>query len=78
MKSNVDNLESEMARLTQNIGKIATSSSAIHSSLGGKREKIRQLNGVHSLLTKVLGPLLPCMGLNCDYETSLLTQTFQT
>ncbi|KAG0291812.1 Vacuolar protein sorting-associated protein 51 [Linnemannia gamsii] len=53
MKSNVDNLESEMARLTQNIGKIATSSSAIHSSLGGKREKIRQLNGVHSLLTKL-------------------------
>ncbi|KAF9157095.1 Vacuolar protein sorting-associated protein 51 [Linnemannia schmuckeri] len=54
MKSNVDNLESEMARLTQNIGKIATSSSAIHSSLGGKREKIRQLNGVHSLLTKAV------------------------
>ncbi|KAG0278206.1 Vacuolar protein sorting-associated protein 51 [Linnemannia exigua] len=53
MKSNVDNLESEMSRLTQNIGKIATSSSAIHSSLGGKREKIRQLNGVHSLLTKL-------------------------
>ncbi|KAF8927352.1 Vacuolar protein sorting-associated protein 51 [Haplosporangium gracile] len=53
MKSNVDNLESEMARLTQNIGKIATSSSAIHSSLGGKRGKIRQLNGVHSLLTKL-------------------------
>ncbi|KAG0010927.1 Vacuolar protein sorting-associated protein 51, partial [Entomortierella chlamydospora] len=53
MKSNVDNLESEMSRLTQNISKIATSSSAIHSSLGGKREKIRQLNGVHSLLTKV-------------------------
>ncbi|KAF9123500.1 Vacuolar protein sorting-associated protein 51 [Mortierella sp. 14UC] len=53
MKSNVDNLESEMARLTQNIGKIATSSSAIHSSLGDKREKIRQLNGVHSLLTKL-------------------------
>ncbi|KAF9906433.1 Vacuolar protein sorting-associated protein 51 [Linnemannia zychae] len=53
MKSNVDNLESEMARLTQNISKIATSSSAIHSSLGGKREKIRQLNGVHSLLTKL-------------------------
>ncbi|KAF8926102.1 hypothetical protein EDD21DRAFT_235715 [Dissophora ornata] len=53
MKSNVDNLESEMSRLTQNISKIATSSSAIHSSLGGKREKIRQLNGVHSLLTKL-------------------------
>ena len=60
MKSNVDNLESEMARLTQNISKIATSSSAIHSSLGGKREKIRQLNGVHSLLTKVLGSLALC------------------
>ncbi|KAF9950929.1 Vacuolar protein sorting-associated protein 51 [Mortierella alpina] len=53
MKSNVDNLESEMSRLTQNIGRIATSSSAIHSSLGSKREKIRQLNGVHSLLTKL-------------------------
>ncbi|KAF9159746.1 Vacuolar protein sorting-associated protein 51 [Mortierella sp. AD010] len=53
MKSNVDNLESEMSRLTQNISKIATSSSAIHSSLGSKREKIRQLNGVHSLLTKL-------------------------
>ncbi|KAG0199539.1 Vacuolar protein sorting-associated protein 51 [Mortierella sp. GBA30] len=53
MKSNVDNLESEMSRLTQNIGKIAISSSAIHSSLGSKREKIRQLNGVHSLLTKL-------------------------
>ncbi|KAG0336451.1 Vacuolar protein sorting-associated protein 51 [Podila humilis] len=53
MKTNVDNLESEMSRLTQNIDKIATSSSAIHSSLGGKREKIRQLNGVHSLLTKL-------------------------
>ncbi|GJJ77185.1 vacuolar protein sorting-associated protein 51 [Entomortierella parvispora] len=53
MKSNVDNLESEMSRLTENISKIATSSSAIHSSLGGKREKIRQLNGVHSLLTKL-------------------------
>ncbi|KAF9967393.1 hypothetical protein BGZ70_009716 [Mortierella alpina] len=52
MKSNVDNLESEMSRLTQNIDRIATSSSAIHSSLGSKREKIRQLNGVHSLLTK--------------------------
>ncbi|KAF9433776.1 Vacuolar protein sorting-associated protein 51 [Entomortierella beljakovae] len=53
MKSNVDNLESEMSRLTENIGKIAVSSSAIHSSLGGKRDKIRQLNGVHSLLTKL-------------------------
>ncbi|KAF9196012.1 Vacuolar protein sorting-associated protein 51 [Haplosporangium sp. Z 11] len=53
MKSNVDNLESEMSRLTQNIGQIASSSAAIHSSLGGKREKIRQLNGVHSLLTKL-------------------------
>ncbi|KAG0220752.1 hypothetical protein B0O80DRAFT_462001 [Mortierella sp. GBAus27b] len=53
MKSNVDNLESEMSRLTQNISKIATSSSAIHSSLGTRRDKIRQLNGVHSLLTKL-------------------------
>ncbi|KAF9582885.1 Vacuolar protein sorting-associated protein 51, partial [Lunasporangiospora selenospora] len=53
MKSNVDNLESEMTRLTENIGKIATSSGAIHNSLGTKREKIRQLNGVHSLLTKL-------------------------
>ncbi|KAG0240166.1 Vacuolar protein sorting-associated protein 51 [Actinomortierella wolfii] len=53
MKSNVDNLESEMTRLTQNIGKIAASSSTINSSLGAKREKIRQLNGVHSLLTKL-------------------------
>ncbi|KAF9428628.1 Vacuolar protein sorting-associated protein 51 [Podila epigama] len=53
MKSNVDNLESEMSRLTYNIGKIADSSSSIHKSLGGKREKIRQLNGVHSLLTKL-------------------------
>ncbi|KAF9945224.1 Vacuolar protein sorting-associated protein 51, partial [Modicella reniformis] len=33
MKSNVDNLESEMSRLTHNINRIATSSSTIHSSL---------------------------------------------
>ncbi|KAF9348493.1 Vacuolar protein sorting-associated protein 51 [Mortierella sp. AD094] len=64
MKSNVDNLESEMSRLTQNISKIATSSSAIHSSLGGKREKIRQLNGVHSLLTKAtVTEISECVGL---------------
>ncbi|KAF9111360.1 Vacuolar protein sorting-associated protein 51 [Mortierella sp. AM989] len=64
MKSNVDNLESEMSRLTQNISKIATSSSAIHGSLGGKREKIRQLNGVHSLLTKAtITEISECVGL---------------
>lgn len=72
MKSNVDNLESEMSRLTQNIGKIATSSSAIHSSLGGKREKIRQLNGVHSLLTKVHDNITDQMSSTINLLTALL------
>lgn len=70
MKSNVDNLESEMSRLTQNISKIATSSSAIHSSLGGKREKIRQLNGVHSLLTKVHSNTVEKNVLSFHYRSS--------
>ncbi|KAF9981979.1 hypothetical protein BGZ75_006675 [Mortierella antarctica] len=72
MKSNVDNLESEMSRLTQNIGRIATSSSAIHSSLGSKREKIRQLNGVHSLLTKHFKHLTVFTGIERECKTIMV------
>ncbi|KAF9361871.1 Vacuolar protein sorting-associated protein 51 [Mortierella sp. NVP85] len=72
MKSNVDNLESEMSRLTQNISKIATSSATIHSSLGTKREKIRQLNGVHSLLTKHYKHLTVFTGIEKECKTIMV------
>ncbi|KAF9972567.1 Vacuolar protein sorting-associated protein 51 [Actinomortierella ambigua] len=78
MKSNVDNLESEMARLTQNIGKIAASSSTINNSLGTKREKIRQLNGVHSLLTKLQFVFELPANLNHCLETGSYTQAVKS
>ncbi|RUP43157.1 hypothetical protein BC936DRAFT_137536 [Jimgerdemannia flammicorona] len=53
MKSNVQNMESEMDRLTNNMSKITEQCATVNNALGPRREKIRQLNGVHNLLKKV-------------------------
>lgn len=53
MKSNVENMESEMDQLSQSINNISNVASSVNSALGPKRDKIRQLTGVHDLLKKV-------------------------
>jgi SMC interacting uncharacterized protein involved in chromosome segregation len=54
MKSNVENMETEMERLTKNVERISHNSSAINETFGEKRTKIHQLSGVHNLLKKVM------------------------
>lgn len=46
-------MESEMDRLTNNMSKITEQCATVNTVLGPRREKIRQLNGVHNLLKKV-------------------------
>ncbi|RUS21905.1 hypothetical protein BC937DRAFT_91072 [Endogone sp. FLAS-F59071] len=53
MKSNVQNMESEMDRLTNNMSKITEQCATVNTALGPRREKIQQLNGVHNLLKKL-------------------------
>ncbi|CAG8458877.1 847_t:CDS:10 [Diversispora eburnea] len=53
MKSNVESMESEMQQLSQNITEISNVNSSMNTILGPKREKIRQLTGVHDLLKKI-------------------------
>ena len=53
MKSNVENMESEMDQLSQSIKNISNVTTSVNSALGPKRDKIRQLTGVHDLLKKV-------------------------
>ncbi|CAI2192880.1 1451_t:CDS:10, partial [Funneliformis geosporum] len=53
MKSNVENMESEMDQLSQSIKNISDVTSSVNSALGPKRDKIRQLTGVHDLLKKI-------------------------
>ncbi|RIA83584.1 hypothetical protein C1645_785985 [Glomus cerebriforme] len=53
MKSNVENMESEMDQLSQSINNISNVTSSVNSALGLKRDKIRQLTGVHDLLKKI-------------------------
>ncbi|CAG8771609.1 19004_t:CDS:2, partial [Racocetra fulgida] len=52
MKSNVESMESEMDQLSKSISNISNVTSLVNSALGPKREKIRQLTGVHDLLKK--------------------------
>ncbi|CAG8674102.1 9994_t:CDS:10 [Funneliformis caledonium] len=53
MKSNVENMESEMDQLSQSIKNISNVTTSVNSALGPKRDKIRQLTGVHDLLKKI-------------------------
>ncbi|POG78002.1 hypothetical protein GLOIN_2v1541000 [Rhizophagus irregularis DAOM 181602=DAOM 197198] len=53
MKSNVENMESEMDQLSQSINNISNVTSSVNSALGLKRDKILQLTGVHDLLKKI-------------------------
>ncbi|KAF0447367.1 Vacuolar protein sorting-associated protein 51 [Gigaspora margarita] len=53
MKSNVESMESEMDQLSKSISNISNVTSLVNDALGPKREKIRQLTGVHDLLKKI-------------------------
>lgn len=52
MKTNVINMEEEIKRLAENMGKISTSSDQISSTLSARREKIEELTGIYRLLKK--------------------------
>jgi len=53
MKSNVEDMETEMDRLRGHIDKVTSQCTEIDSALAPRREKIRQLDGVHNLLKKL-------------------------
>ena len=53
MRQNVENMETEMAKLTSIVEKVAISSTTVHNALAEKRAKVHQLSGVHNLLKKV-------------------------
>ncbi|CAG8452606.1 7308_t:CDS:10 [Scutellospora calospora] len=53
MKNNVESMESEMDQLSKSISNISNVTSSVNTALGPKREKIRQLTGVHDLLKKI-------------------------
>lgn len=53
MKFNVENMEVELSKLSDQIGKISSKSTAIHDTLNPRRSKMRQLGGRHSLLKKL-------------------------
>jgi hypothetical protein len=53
MKSNVEDMETEMDRLRDHMDKVTIQSSEIDTTLAPRREKIRQLDGVHNLLKKL-------------------------
>ncbi|KJE89559.1 hypothetical protein CAOG_001004 [Capsaspora owczarzaki ATCC 30864] len=70
MKSKVESMEDEMAKLAQNMSSITTASAEIHGSLGKKHEQIAKLTNVHLLLKKLQflfelpARLKKCMELN--------------
>eukprot|EP01112_Ceratiomyxa_fruticulosa_P012023 TRINITY_DN3309_c0_g1_i1.p1 TRINITY_DN3309_c0_g1~~TRINITY_DN3309_c0_g1_i1.p1 ORF type:complete len:795 (-),score=178.23 TRINITY_DN3309_c0_g1_i1:42-2426(-) len=53
MKSNVESMEEEMARLSKNMETITNCSDKIDSVLAPRRDKIEQLSGIHRLLQKL-------------------------
>ncbi|KAI8087890.1 Vps51/Vps67-domain-containing protein [Gilbertella persicaria] len=53
MKSNVESMESEMARLNENIAQISNQSKTINQELGPNRQKIQQLSNVHNSLKRL-------------------------
>lgn len=53
MKDTVDSMEAEMDGLLAQVEKINTKSAVLNEALGERRQKVRQLNGVHSVLQKV-------------------------
>ncbi|TPX57633.1 hypothetical protein PhCBS80983_g03697 [Powellomyces hirtus] len=53
MKTNVENMESEMELLSQSMTKINNSSGAINRDLTSERTKLHQLNSVDNLLKKL-------------------------
>jgi hypothetical protein len=53
MKSNVENMQDEMTRLSTNIQQIDNLNDKITGNLADRRKKIEKLSGIHSLLTKV-------------------------
>ena len=53
MKSNVENMEAEMTRLSKDMQQITECSNKIDAALAPRQEKIEQLSGVHNLLQKV-------------------------
>ncbi|KAI8385779.1 Vps51/Vps67-domain-containing protein [Blakeslea trispora] len=53
MKSNVENMESEMARLSDNVAQISIQSKTIHQELSGDRKKIQQLSNIHNSLKRL-------------------------
>ena len=48
MKTDVDQMESEMLRLTSNIEAITAKSDQINTALSDRRARIEQLNGVRA------------------------------
>eukprot|EP00121_Abeoforma_whisleri_P010630 Awhi_evm1s9807 len=54
MKSKVESMEAEMARLDDNMNSIMTLSQTVSESLATNRDKVSQLSGVHILLKKVI------------------------
>lgn len=53
MKSNVEDMESEMGRLNKNIAEISRQSKFINEELGPNRKKIQQLSNVHNSLKRL-------------------------
>lgn len=53
MKSNVENMESEMSRLNENMSAITKQSKLINDELGPNRQKIQQLSNVHNSLKRL-------------------------
>lgn len=53
MKSNVQDMESEMSRLNENISGISKQSKLINGELGPNRKKIQQLSNVHNSLKRL-------------------------
>ncbi|PRP80416.1 hypothetical protein PROFUN_11962 [Planoprotostelium fungivorum] len=53
MKTNVENMEEEMRRLSGTMDMISLNSDRINGTLSNRREKIMQLGGVHNLLNKL-------------------------
>ncbi|KAI9336192.1 hypothetical protein DFJ73DRAFT_763698 [Zopfochytrium polystomum] len=53
MKGKVENMDAQMAQLQQKMDTITQKSDKINSGLSDKRGRIRQLNGVHTLLRKL-------------------------
>jgi hypothetical protein len=53
MKSNVENMESQMSLVMEDMKKINVSSDKINAALSSRRAKIDQLTTLHRLMKKV-------------------------